>query len=456
MCATDKSTVRRDTAPANGVPTPVVTKELKKVTRTEIKERIKQTNEVIVIIGNKVYNLTKWIKYHPGGDLAIVHMNGKDATDAYTAFHPTWVTEKRLPAFCIGELATSQAPPSPPLTPPKHHQHQHAPAIPSCPASNSKPTPSSVIASVSSHPTTTSSTPATPTSTPLSKSAIAFRELEAKLHAEGYYDTNYTFYVLEAVKIIALWGCMVGLVLWGPQHWVTYTVSALLGAMCWHQAAFVAHDAGHSGITHDAKTDMTLGICLGDLLGGVSVGWWKNNHNVHHIVTNDAEHDPDIQHVPFLAITTKFLNNIYSSYYKRVIEFDALAKILIPLQHYLFYVIMCFGRFNLYVLSWTFVLTKTNTVSHRRLEITCLTLFWVWYTYLLAHLPTWGWVASYVLISHMATMFLHLQITLSHFGMETEVPGGYEGEEEFAAKALRTTMDIECPVWMDWFHGGLQ
>ena len=72
---------------------------------------------------------------------------------------------------------------------------------------------------------------------------------------------------------------------------------------------------------------------------------------------------------------------------------------------------------------------------------------------MLSHLPSWGWIAFYVALSHMATMFLHLQITLSHFGMGTENP---PGEEEFAAMGLRTTMDIECPRWMDWFHGGLQ
>ncbi|KAJ3343742.1 hypothetical protein HDU93_006654 [Gonapodya sp. JEL0774] len=28
--------------------------------------------------------------------------------------------------------------------------------------------------------------------------------------------------------------------------------------------------------------------------------------------------------------------------------------------------------------------------------------------------------------------------------------------EDWATKAFRTTLDVECPEWMDWFHGGLQ
>lgn len=53
----------------------------------------------------------------------------------------------------------------------------------------------------------------------------------------------------------------------------------------------------------------------------------------------------------------------------------------------------------------------------------------------------------------MLTFPLHVQITLSHFGMSTEDRGP---DEPFPAKMLRTTMDVDCPEWLDWFHGGLQ
>ncbi|KAJ3038094.1 hypothetical protein HDV00_000977 [Rhizophlyctis rosea] len=383
MCATDKSTVRRQ-----GPTKPLVTRE-------EITERVEK-GETIVIIHNKVYNLTKWIKFHPGGDMAIRHLSGKDATDAFLAFHPLWVIDDKLPHFHIADLH--------------------------------------------------------PDSRRTSKISLAYRKLEAQLHADGWYKTNYWFFAREVMKFFCMWAGMVYLAVWGPKHWLSYTVSALLGASLWHQAAFVAHDAGHSGISHDAKMDTTFGVCLGNFMGGLSLGWWKYNHNVHHIVTNNPEHDPDIQHVPFFAVSARFLENLYSSYYNRVMEFDAAARIFIPVQHYLYYVILCFGRFNLYVLSWQHLLSSRK-VPLRGLEITGLCTFWVWYLAMLSALPSWGWIVFYIALSHMATMFLHLQITLSHFGMGTEDP---PGEEEFAAKALRTTMDIECPRWMDWFHGGLQ
>merc|ERR1719174_208303 len=50
-------------------------------------------------------------------------------------------------------------------------------------------------------------------------------------------------------------------------------------------------------------------------------------------------------------------------------------------------------------------------------------------------------------------MLFHVQITLSHWGMPTADLGS---SESFPQRQLRTTMDIACPPWLDWLHGGLQ
>jgi delta8-fatty-acid desaturase len=219
----------------------------------------------------------------------------------------------------------------------------------------------------------------------------------------------------------------------------------------WHQLVFTAHDAGHNEITGRVQTDHLIGVLIANFIGGLSLGWWKDNHNVHHIVTNDPEHDPDIQHLPFLAITTRFFNNLYSSYYRRVMAFDAAAKIFVAHQHHLYYLVMAFGRFNLHVLSFTYLLTSKN-VRMPRLEWAGIAVFFMWYGSLMAYLPSWPIRIMYIFVSYMLTFPLHVQITLSHFGMSTDIIK----DEPFPAHQLRTTMDVDCPVWLDWFHGGLQ
>lgn len=53
----------------------------------------------------------------------------------------------------------------------------------------------------------------------------------------------------------------------------------------------------------------------------------------------------------------------------------------------------------------------------------------------------------------MVTAPVHVQITLSHFAMSTADLGV---AESFPQRMLRTTMDVDCPAWLDFFHGGLQ
>ena len=71
-----------------------------------------------------------------------------------------------------------------------------------------------------------------------------------------------------------------------------YYISAIFLGAFWHQLTFTAHDAGHLAITHKTPIDSAIGILIGNLFGGISIGWWKYHHNIHHIVTNAPEHDP--------------------------------------------------------------------------------------------------------------------------------------------------------------------
>ncbi|CAO3671899.1 unnamed protein product [Umbelopsis ramanniana] len=214
---------------------------------------------------------------------------------------------------------------------------------------------------------------------------------------------------------------------------------------------FTAHDAGHNGITGNSKIDHLIGIFIADYCGGLSIAWWKSSHNVHHIVTNDPVHDPDIQLMPFFAVTTRIFD-VYSTYYKRIMTFDAVANFLIQHQHKLYYIILAFGRFNLHALSFSHLFTTPN-VRRRGLELVGIAFFFTWFSYFLSYVPTIPLRVAYVLISYMLTAPLHVQITLSHYGMSTDDLGP---EEPFPSKMLRTTMDVDCPEWLDWFHGGLQ
>jgi delta8-fatty-acid desaturase len=243
-------------------------------------------------------------------------------------------------------------------------------------------------------------------------------------------------------------------------HWGWYGTSGLFLGCLWHQLVFTVHDAGHMGITHNFTVDTVIGIIIANFIGGLSVCWWKHNHNVHHIVTNSPEHDPDIEHLPFFAVSHRFLESLTSSFYERVMPFDAFAKFIIPYQAYMYYPVLAFGRLNLYRLSWEFLIRGVGPKKgpawwHRWLEIAGQIFFWYWFGYIIMYktIPNASGRFAFLMISHMVTMPLHAQITLSHFSMSTVELGPHES---FPQKMLRTTMDIDCPQWFDFFHGGLQ
>jgi cytochrome b involved in lipid metabolism len=58
----------------------------KKYTMTQVKKH-KTAGNCWSVVGKNVYNLTGWVKKHPGGSSVIIAMCGKNGTAAYTGKH---------------------------------------------------------------------------------------------------------------------------------------------------------------------------------------------------------------------------------------------------------------------------------------------------------------------------------------------------------------------------------
>jgi sphingolipid 8-(E)-desaturase len=453
----------------------------------------------IIILDGQVLKADAWLPFHPGGDKAILHMVGRDGTDEIRALH-SGEAQQRMQSFVIGRIegrwtnfvppiqggifrpyngadedtqdsdssASSTAPPTPIFDTnyeQKHGLRKRRSSEASSLSSTSsfslheKTEPVSEQFSLDAH--TASEILLDTTKYPSLDSASQdlivqkYRALNERIRAEGLYYCPYASYLIEICRYTLLF---VSFLLF--LHTSYYALSALCLGFLWHQLVFTAHDAGHMGITHSFHIDTCIGIFIADFLGGLSMGWWKRNHNVHHVVTNSPEHDPDIEHMPFLAISHRFFESLRSTYYERIMTYDAFAKFVIKYQNWLYYPILTMGRFNLYRLSWAHLIFSPGPHKgpawwHRHLEIAAHILFWYWYGYLTIYnsIPTAWDRFVFVMISHMITAPLHVQITLSHFAMSTADLGT---QESFPQKMLRTTMDVDCPAWLDFIHGGLQ
>ncbi|KAJ4214650.1 hypothetical protein FSOLCH5_000058 [Fusarium solani] len=456
----------------------------------------------IVIYEDMVLKLDGWMDKHPGGRLAILHMVGRDATDEIKAYHSE-ATLRSMRPYRIGRKQGSWVNRTPPIRGGIFRREADQLLSDSSVASCASDTDESVDDSVSSassicscgddavhkdcglhhrmarkpsakaikHSATLRVANAAisreierdsatyPSVNPEVQRDIArkYQRLHQRIHDEGLYNCPYTEYGKEMLRYTTLFTLFA--VTFYHQWYIT---SAVFLGLFWHQIMFTAHDAGHLAITSNFVTDTLIGMFIADFCCGLSIGWWKSSHNVHHLVTNQPEHDPDIQNVPLFATCPSFFKSLRSTYYNFTFVWDAAADFLVPYQRFTYYPVMGIARFNLYLLSWLHVLSeKSSSLGKSRAwwirptEITFMACYWFLFGYCLLWraLPDWTTRVVFVLVSHIVTMPLHVQITLSHWGMSTIDLGE---SESFAQRQLRTTMDVDCPAWLDFIHGGLQ
>jgi fatty acid desaturase len=77
------------------------------------------------------------------------------------------------------------------------------------------------------------------------------------------------------------------------DSWWQVVAAAVLG-IAFTQVAFLGHDGGHQQIFVGRRANDRFGQLLGNLLVGLSYGWWVGKHNRHHANPNKEDHDPDI------------------------------------------------------------------------------------------------------------------------------------------------------------------
>jgi len=237
------------------------------------------------------------------------------------------------------------------------------------------------------------------------------------------------------------------------SSWKSVIAGGFLLGFFWQQTALFAHDVCHNSVARNRYESYTATAVISCLVG-IGGMWWKHTHNVHHVVTNDPECDPDIQHLPLFAISEFFLKGFYSKHHNRPFVFDKVAQFFVSYQHFLYYPIMALARVNLYAQTILFLAAGKGNVTKRGIELTCLLLFFAWNILVLSSLASYWHMIAYVFISHVISGLIHVQITISHFAMPVDIQPSTS--YDFVKTQLDHTMDVSCQPWMDWFHGGLQ
>jgi len=365
----------------------------KYISSDELKNHNK-SDDLWISIQGKVYNVTDWAEEHPGGDIPLMNLSGQDVTDAFIAFHPgtAW---KYLDRFFTGYYLKDFK---------------------------------------------------------VSEVSMDYRRLHSEFSKAGMFEKkgHGVIYSLCFVALL-LFTCVYG-VLCCDGFWVHMFSGVLLGFL-WMQVAYLGHDSGHYQIMTTRGFNKFVQILTGNCLTGISIAWWKWTHNAHHVACNSLDYDPDLQHLPMLAVSSKLFHSLTSQFYGRKLTFDSLSRFFVSYQHITYYPVMCVARVNLYLQTLLLLFSKRK-VPDRALNILGIFVFWSWFPLLVSCLPNWNERVLFVLTSFFVCSVQHIQFTLNHFAADVYV-GAPKGNDWFE-KQTSGTIDIACSSWMDWFFGGLQ
>lgn len=349
-----------------------------------------------LIIDGKVYDVTKYVDYHPGGQL-ISTWAGRDATDVFVAYHENWARTK-IKSFYIGDVSDYQ----------------------------------------------------------VSEINTDFRRLVQQIEEAGLMKTSKMYYAIKVLIVATILATSLYLALAFDNFWI-HMLSALLLFLFWHQCSFIAHDSLHNVIFRRQIPDHLFSLFFSNFAHGISGAWWKYTHNQHHVVPNEYERDPDIMHLPIFAMTERAFSNAGLSWlFKDIIShqhlyflpimFIARINLYVQTLH-----LLILGKVE--KMPWQYWnLGRTVYLA----EVFGIVFFWSWYTVLLLSLPP-SHRLMYFMVSNMAMGILHLQIGLNHWAMpKFNIKEDYDQLQEFSKTQILTSRNINSDWRTHWFFGGLQ
>ena len=361
-----------------------------------------------VIIEGKVYDLAPlFVQHmHPGGLHVLSALLGRDATDPFLNSHPA-STRSMLPQYELGAVSDY----------------------------------------IVDAPT------------------AAYRTLRSQLQAEGTLSKGGcpAYYAATTSRIVGCASILAGLLL-STRAWEAHLLGAVLLGIFWQQLAFVGHDLGHSGISGSRAVDAFRGLLFGPALTGISFSWWKATHNAHHVSTNSAELDPDVQHMPLIAMSPHFFGSLWSHFHAKRMFFSSCTRIMVKRQHLFFFPLMFWARWNLYFQGVCDLALGAHTQAGGcGAEALALLFFFTWVSCavclvgrgqdsvlgaLLVRL-------AFLIISNGVAGGLHMQIVLSHFSQPITLKEAAPSVS-FLEGQLSGTLNIVMPPELDFLFGGLQ
>ena len=275
-------------------------------------------------------------------------------------------------------------------------------------------------------------------STPSSARHGGYADLVKEVRDLGLLRPRPAFYVVVGLLTLGSLVAVVTAVLTLRESWWVLLLAPVYGVVS-TQLAFFSHDAAHRQITRSGRLTRALCLVHGNLLNGLSYGWWTAKHNAHHAHPNDLDTDPDVAVGAFVFDRGQAEGR------------RGLGAWMTRHQAAIFFPILTLEAFNLRISS--FRATLQPSMRHRFSEGALLVAHLGLYVGLLYGALPWLTATLFLLI-HQAVFGVYLGCTFapSHKGMPTL--SGADAADPLLRQVL-TSRNIRGGRPVDLLMGGL-
>ncbi|MFF1787416.1 acyl-CoA desaturase [Kitasatospora sp. NPDC058243] len=266
-----------------------------------------------------------------------------------------------------------------------------------------------------------------------------FAELHRRVSDAGLLRRRPLYY---AGRSAALFAALALLLAWfvvlGASWW--QLCLAPLFAFVIGQLALLGHDVAHHAVFAGRRATDLAGIVLGNLVVGMSYGWWVSDHNRHHAHPNREGHDPAADSLLF-ARTTEQAGHT-----------RGLRRIAARYQAELFFPLLSLQALGLLVAT---CLTLTRgTVRYPALERTLAALHYALAAALLAVvLAPLQALAFAVLFGAVLGVYLGCIFAPNHKGMPMTGPDAERAD--FLRRQVLPSRNLRAGRFVHFLFGGL-
>lgn len=283
----------------------------------------------------------------------------------------------------------------------------------------------------------------TTTSGPLSREAerqvSLYTDLAREVRAAGLLARRPLAYAARLAVLVAAFAGATALLLTLGQSWWQLGVAALFGVL-FTQTAFLCHDGAHRQVFSSGRANDWAARILGDLVVGLSHGWWMRKHTRHHANPNKLGSDDDVG--PGVLLWTP----------EDAARRQGVGGWLAARQGTLFFPLLTLEGLNLHVGAVRTVLGRAP-LAHRRTEIALLAVRLLGWPALLVVVLGPGLGAAFLAVElAVFGVYMGASFAPNHKGMPL-VPR--DSRLDFLSRQVLTSRNVRGGRLVDWAMGGL-